>query len=147
MRKIFTILCAALMSAGMMAAVTPKGTDVWDDATKTLTVNSDPGNQAYQGQTEIEHVIISNSVTSIGNYAFNGCTDLTSVTIGNSVTNIGFYAFYYCSNLASVTIHATTPATLGSKAFDKTAAALKIYVPAESVATYKAAWSAYESII
>ncbi|MBO7502391.1 MAG: leucine-rich repeat protein, partial [Paludibacteraceae bacterium] len=316
MRKILTFLCAALMSVGMFAKVTPQGTDVWDETTKTLTVNGNPVSYAYSGVSDIENLVISdavtsigddafynciglksvsfsssltslgeeafancsklesvtlpaslesigksafytcgnltevtipdgvtsigqqafyfcekltsvtipnsvasiggqaflrcggltgivvaaenpnycsengvlfnkdkttliqypggkqgeytipNSVTSIGNlafsmcslltsveipnsvveivdYAFQSCSGLTSVNIGNGVTSIGKYAFYYCSNLASVTIHATTQPTLGSKAFDKTAAALKIYVPEASVADYKSNWTAY----
>jgi len=59
------------------------------------------------------------------------------------VTSIGVMAFTFCSGLASVTVNATTPPTLGSSAFNGTAAALKIYVPAESVDDYKTAWSAY----
>ena len=57
--------------------------DVWDEATKTLTVNSNPGEAAYLGRTEIEHLIISNAVTSIGISAFKSCTNLSSVTFGN----------------------------------------------------------------
>jgi hypothetical protein len=82
-------------------------------------------------------------VTSIGDRVFRSCSNLTDVTIGSGVTSIGVMAFTFCSSLASVTVNATTPPTLGGSAFDGTAAALKIYVPAESVDAYKTAWSAY----
>ena len=101
------------------------------------------GRLAFSMCSLLTSVEIPNSVEEIVDYAFQSCSGLTSVTIGNGVTSIGKYAFYYCSNLASVTIHATTPATLGSKAFEKTAATLTIYVPAESLDAYKTKWSDY----
>ena len=78
--------------------------DAWGEATKTLTVNSSPGNEAYFGKTEIEHLIISNSVERIGEHAFYGCTGMTSVTFGNSLYNIERSAFYGCTGLTSITI-------------------------------------------
>ncbi len=142
MRKILTFLCAALMSVGMFA-LTPLSGDTWDEGTKTLTVNSNLPENAYQYQDVIQHVIINNGVTSIGVDAFYYCSGLTSVTIPNSVTSIGDYAFYRCSVLTSVTINAESLESYGSDVFYNTHANLKIYVPAESVDTYKTAWSAY----
>ena len=146
--------------------------DVWDEATKTLTVNSNPGEAAYLGRTEIEHLIISNAVTSIGISAFKSCTNLSSVTFGNSVESIGLdafsgcsnlasielpasiqsidnYAFMYCSQLASLTCNAVNPPTIGNALFFGWGALAHIYVPAGSVDDYKGAtgWSAKASII
>ena len=101
------------------------------------------GSQAFASCIGLTSVEIPNSVGEIGMLAFSSCIGLTSVTIGNGVTSIGSRAFYNSSKLASVTINATTPPTLGSEALGKTAAALKIYVPAESVDDYKGAWTAY----
>ena len=78
--------------------------DAWGEATKTLTVNSSPGNEAYFGKTEIENLVISNSVERIGEHAFYGCTGMTSVTFGNSLYNIERSAFYGCTGLTSITI-------------------------------------------
>ena len=142
MRKLLTFFFAALMSASMWA-LTPLSGDTWDEGTKTLTVNSSPGVSAYSGQTEIEHLIISNSVTSIGAEAFRYCSGLTIVTIPNSVTSIGNGAFYNCFGLTSVKCVRETPANLGNNVFYNTHANLKIYVPAGSVDTYKGAWAAY----
>ena len=92
---------------GDLPAPTPswvRAGDDWDDATKTLTVNSDLEEGAYKNNTEIQHVIISDGVTSIGKTAFNYCSNLSSVTIPNSVTSIGMVAFGSCEKLSSVTI-------------------------------------------
>ena len=85
MRKIFTFICAALMSAGMWA-LTPQGSDAWDDATKTLTVNSNPDDYAYYGESDIENLVISDAVTSIGESAFANCSGLTSIEVASGNT-------------------------------------------------------------
>ena len=127
MRKILTFLFAALMSVGMFA-LTPQTGDEWDNTTKTLTVNSDPGYAAYYEKTEIQHVIFNSGVTSIGAYAFNGCSGLTSVTIPNSVTSIGQYAFYECSNLTSLTI-GNSVESIGQSAFRKCSGLTSVTIP------------------
>ena len=78
-------------------------------------------------------------------YCFEWCSKLTGITIGNSVTSISTECFYKCLSLTSVTCKATTPPTLGDRAFWYTHSTLVIYVPAESVDAYKSAtnWSSY----
>lgn len=90
-----------------------------------------------------------NSSSSYDKGPFPSCTNLTTVDIGPNVTFIGYATFAACSNLKSVTVRATTPPELRSSAFNNTHADLVIYVPAESVDTYKAAsgWSSYASKI
>jgi len=107
------LLCLTVTSAW---ALDPLPGDDWNDDTKTLTVNSNPGYQAYANKTEIKHVIISSGVESIGNYAFYGCSGLTSITIPNSVTSIGSRAFMDCSNLTSITIPSSVT-SIGADAF------------------------------
>ncbi len=86
--------------------------------------------------------------TSIGSATFEGCTGLTSVTIPKFVISIDDSAFANCTNLTTITVEATTPPTLGDSVFDSTNNA-PIYVPSESVETYKVAsgWSDYASRI
>lgn len=107
------------------------------------------GENAFQSCSGLTSCAIGDSVTSIGGGAFGNCSGLTSVTIGNGVTSIGNYAFFYCSGLTSVIVNTTTPPTLGNNAFNNNASGRKIYVPSESVETYKSAsgWSNYASDI
>ena len=49
-------------------------------------------NSAFENETKIKRIKISNGVTNIGSNAFSGCTGLTSIVIPNSVTSIGNYA-------------------------------------------------------
>jgi len=53
-------------------------------------------------QSEVQQVVIPNSVTSIGNRAFIYCDKLNSVTIPESVKFIGSYAFSGCYNLKNI---------------------------------------------
>ena len=104
---------------------------------------------AFASCQALKSVTIPSSVTWIMESAFYSCSALTSVTIPSSVTNIGSSAFRDCSVLASVTVEATTPPTLGNNVFSNTSSNLVIYVPSESVGTYKSAsvWSTYASKI
>ena len=82
---------------------------------------------------------------------FSGCTSLTAITINDGIEFIGNRAFEGCFNLKNITILATTPPELvytfdtnPSKKegpFDGTSC--PIYVPAQSVDTYKSAWTDY----
>ena len=104
------------------------------------------GQSAFNGCRSLTNIAIPDSVTSIGNSAFYNCTSLSSCTIGSGVTSIGSSVFYGCNYLMGVTIEATTPPTLGNNALS---GYFPIYVPCDSVNTYKAAsgWSSYASRI
>ncbi|MBP5454877.1 MAG: leucine-rich repeat protein [Paludibacteraceae bacterium] len=97
-------------------------------------------------------ITIPNSVTSIDGDAFGSCSGLTTVTIGTGVTTLGSSVtpFMMCNNIVNVTIKATTPPTYGST-YESIfySSHPHIYVPADSVAAYKAAsgWSTYANDI
>ena len=97
----------------------------------------------FCGCSSLANINIPNSVSSIGAYAFNNCKSLTSITIPNNITTIGHNAFYGCTNLSSVYCKPTTPPKLGLNAFTDNSINLKIYVPTESVDTYKTSWRLY----
>lgn len=142
-QKLLFTFALLLMAVTGAWALTPQSGDVWNESTKTLTVNSNPGEGAYYSGTEIEHVVISAGVTTIGDNAFGQCTNLasvtfatgsqletigqgafgncklTSVTIPDGVTTIDNAAFMSCSNLTSVTFGSGVE-TIGAGAFDRT---------------------------
>jgi len=78
--------------------------------------------------TEIQELVIPNSVTSIGNSAFYGCSGLTSITIPNSVTSIGEGAFSGCSGLTSITIP-NSVTSIGEGAFSGCSGLTSITIP------------------
>ena len=98
-------------------------------------------NAVFRNCTNLTNITISESVTSIGDSAFYACTSLESIIIPDSVTSIKGSAFSNCSSLTSITINATTPPTLRLSAIPSNVTS--IYVPAESVEAYKAAWTDY----
>ncbi len=64
------------------------------------------GGLAFEFCSELESVVIPDSVTSIGESAFSGCSGLTSVTIPDSVTSIGKRAFDDCRELKMILVAA-----------------------------------------
>lgn len=59
----------------------------------------------FYNNSNIESVVIPNSITNIDFEAFKNCPNLTSIEIPSSVIFIGDDAFYQCSSLASVTFN------------------------------------------
>lgn len=106
-------------------------------------------NYAFAWSFSLTSVTIPEGVRTIGMYAFLSCNALTGAEIPATVLEIDDSAFAGCSSLASITVLATTPPILGSDPFDSSVESFAIYVPAESVDTYKAAsgWSSFASII
>lgn len=98
--------------------------------------------------TIIENLVIPYSISQIKSNAFFGCISIKNITIHENVTNIGDDAFYDCSNLKNIYIKSITPPTLGTQVFGSISS-FNIYVPSESVNTYKSAtgWSSYANKI
>jgi hypothetical protein len=87
-------------------------------------------------------------VTSIGNYAFCDCKALILITIGSGVESIGTWAFHNCFNLTTITCKAITPPEVAADTFNDVNKSITVYVPAESIAAYKAAdgWKDFTNI-
>lgn len=102
----------------------------------------------FYGCSLLTSINIPNNIITIGNNVFTS-SKLSNVIIGNGVTSIGNTSFAGCTSLTSVTIQAISPPTLGSSVFSGTSQNLVIYVPSESVETYKSAsgWSTHASKI
>lgn len=145
--------CSSLTSINIPNRVTTIGDFAFRECTSltSCTIGSSVtsiGDNAFDSCSSLISIDIPDSVTSIGRFAFNNCSSLTSCTIGSGVTSIGTSAFSRCSGLTSITVNATTPPTLGGNAFYSTNNC-PIYVPCDSVDTYKVAsgWSSYASRI
>ena len=146
--------CSSLTSITIPNGVTSIGSSAFascDSLTSVTIPNTvtSIGVGAFRECTGLTSITIPSGVTSISTNAFNGCDSLTSVTIGNGITNIGNSAFRNCNSLTTMTVEATTPPTLGNNALQGTNANLVIYVPAESVETYKTTgnWVSFASRI
>lgn len=106
------------------------------------------GNNAFDGCHVLEHITLPSTLTQIKSSMFVNCWSLQDITIPASVTTINASAFDKCYSLTSVTCLRTSPPTLSNtNAFP--GHVRYIYVPAESVETYKAAsnWSSLSSKI
>ena len=64
------------------------------------------GYGAFAGHTQIEEIVLPDSIVCIGESAFDGCLALRSVFIPESVEVIGLDAFYDCPNLERVVFEA-----------------------------------------
>lgn len=105
-------------------------------------------------ETQIKKVILGSNINTLyvkpvstawNSGPFYKCSKLKFVDIPESVTNMGDYTFNYCSVLEYVIMRGITPPILGTETFGNTSENLKIYVPDNSVETYKASenWSTY----
>ncbi len=70
---------------------------------------------AFNGYSFVEEIILPDSINHIGNNAFYGCNNLTSINLKNVVT-IGDEAFYGCRNLENITF-GNSVESIGNKAF------------------------------
>ena len=100
------------------------------------------GENAFSDCGNLASITIPETLTTIGKQAFSGCNSLASITLPGGITTIGDQAFSGCNNLARVYCPPTTPPTLGSSVFPRSAT---IFVPSASVNAYKSAneWSSY----
>ena len=62
------------------------------------------GDYAFLRNSDLEEIILPNSVTWIDESAFSNCSSLENITMSNSVRTIGWSAFSGCSSLKSITI-------------------------------------------
>lgn len=89
-------------------------------------------------------------VKSVKSNAFAGCTDLTSVTLPTTIKHIGHFAFAGCTNLSRLVCKAKMPPMMQTaEGVSEITASCTLYVPKESIASYKAAkgWADFKNIL
>lgn len=74
---------------------------------------------AFAANTQLESVVLPDTVTTIFSSTFSGCTSLTDVRLGAQTTTIGSSAFSGCSSLTEIILPATLK-EIGSSAFSGT---------------------------
>lgn len=62
------------------------------------------GNHAFAGRTSIKNVTMSRNTTNIGKQAFAGCIGITSIIISDKVITIDEQAFASCTSISSISI-------------------------------------------
>ena len=154
--------CNAITSVNIPDSVTSIGNSTFNGCTGLTNVNipsgvTSIGQGAFNDCRRLTSIDIPDSVTTIGNSAFNNCYSVLRCTIGSGVTSIGSDAFRDLNSIQEITVNAITPPTLvGTKSGKSTLYTqfyytnnCPIYVPSESVNTYKSTsgWSYYASRI
>lgn len=146
--------CGGLESIALPSGLTiiNKGTFYNCESLVSVVVPSEVtviDNYAFRNCGSLATVEVGEKLERIGSYSFCNCTSLGEFTIPASVTEIGGWTFEYCESLVAVYCYPVEPPLLSYDAFDHNGANRIIYVPSESVDTYKGAsvWSDYASSI
>lgn len=141
--------CSALESVNIPEGITSIGNLAFAACTSLTSINIPNSvisieDSAFESCKALASINISDNITSIGNNAFLGCKTLTSIDIPKGVTSIGESAFYNCTALKEIHAMPLTPPLIPTSA-DKepfenvNKSGCVLYVPAESVDSYKAA--------
>jgi hypothetical protein len=106
------------------------------------------GEWAFALCTSLHSIDIPESVTRIEGTAFGGCSSLSSIIIPSNVQMIGGYAFDACQ-FSSITCKAITPPSIDNITFRDVDKSTPLYVPMQSVGTYKVAngWKDFINIL
>lgn len=104
------------------------------DTVKTI------GEGAFEGNTDIELVVLPKSVQKIEAYAFWGCNSLDTVVIGKGLKEVGDYAFANCKGLKQMSIP-TNVNSMGIQAFADCVNMEDISIPPEVTSIHDTAFN------
>ena len=98
---------------------------------------------AVTSATAVAQIIVGNIVTEIGERCIYQFYNLTVLDLPNTITKVDSQGIYYCTKLTAIYCRAVTPPTLYYNVGFYNTNNCPIYVPSESVNTYKTAnvWS------
>jgi len=85
-------------------------------------------NAAFENHTNLNYVVIPETVTHLGTSAFSGCSWLFGVTMPNGIQSIPDYAFYRCFQLVDITLPEDAT-NIGSYAFADCASLREVNIP------------------
>lgn len=103
-------------------------------------VDGEAFNGDWVGHNSFLTLDLPNSVLTVGSYCINGHYSMASITIPPNITSVGINFLSDCKNMQSITFTGINPPTAKSNLCSNTNNC-PIYVPAESVNTYKTKWS------
>ena len=88
---------------------------------------------AFYGLSNLEKVIIPDSVKTIGMEAFKNCSKLNTVELPSTLQSIGEKAFENCSKLTLVVCASATPATIYENTFPANSMTINVPLGAKDV--------------
>ena len=74
------------------------------------------GSETFRNNTDIQTVVLPDTITSIGENAFESCSNLTTINLPEGVKDIGNSAFSSCTKLSDIVLPDTLT-TIGNGAF------------------------------
>ena len=96
------------------------------------------GDWSFYNCHELQTIDLPEGVENIGKAAFYGCAYLQNAVVPASVQAIGDNAFALCSKMQQMEVRAVVPPTIEAKTFEQVSREMPVFVPAISVAAYKA---------
>ncbi len=94
----------------------------------------------FYGCTGLKSITMGDGIEKIGDWAFSGCSSLDYFHVGSGVKTIGKEAFSDCTAMTKLITTAAVPPTCGTQALDDINKwTCELFVPKESIGTYKAA--------
>ena len=137
--------CVRLQSITIPASVTKIDDRAFENCRSLSTIQFAEGSQlqaigswAFYNCHALQNLTIPEGVTEIGDGAFYGCVYLENVSLPASVQSIGDNTFALCSKVVRMDVDAVLPPEVESKTFYEVSTAAPVYVPDESVSTYRA---------